>query len=110
MMKIRLFDGLFRSSDNILRNILVLKNGKGLLSIDEGDIYGKRKMIFNSNDWCKKNSWCKKNYGKLIDNWYGDDKKEIIIEKLKMFGFEDKISEFSERFDNYKDIVMKELS
>lgn len=111
MMKIRLFDGLFRSSDNILRNILVLKNGKGLLSIDEGDIYGKRKMIFNSTDWCKKNSWCKKNYGKLIDNWlYGDDKKEIIIEKLKMFGFEDKISEFSERFDNYKDIVMKELS
>jgi hypothetical protein len=111
MMKIRLFDGLFRSSDNILRNILVLKNGKGLLSIDEGDIYGKRKMIFNSNDWCKKNNWCKKNYGKLIDNWlYGDDKKEIIIEKLKMFGFEDKISEFSERFDNYKDIVMKELS
>jgi len=111
MMKIRLFDGLFRSSDNILRNILVLKNGKGLLSIDEGDIYGKRKMIFNSTDWCKKNSWCKKNYGKLIDNWlYGDDKKEIIIEKLKMFGFDDKISEFSERFDNYKDIVMKELS
>ena len=50
------------------------------------------------------------NYGRLIDNWYGDDKKEIIIEKLKMFGFEDKISEFSERFDNYKDIVMKELS
>jgi hypothetical protein len=111
MMKIRLFDGLFRSSDNILRNILVLKNGKGLLSIDEGDIFGKRKMIFNSTDWCKKNNWCKKNYGKLIDNWlYGDDKKEIIIEKLKMFGFDDKISEFSERFDNYKNIVMKELS
>jgi hypothetical protein len=111
MMKIRLFDGLFRSSDNILRNILVLKNGKGLLSIDEGDIFGKRKMIFNSTDWCKKNNWCKKNYGKLIDNWlYGDDKKEIIIEKLKMFGFDDKIVEFSERFDNYKDIVMKELS
>jgi hypothetical protein len=110
-MKIRLFDGLFRSSDNILRNILVLKNGKGLLSIDEGDIFGKRKMIFNSTDWCKKNNWCKKNYGKLIDNWlYGDDKKEIIVEKLKMFGFNDKISEFSERFDNYKDIVMKELS
>ena len=39
-----------------------------------------------------------------------NDKKEIIVEKLKMFGFDDKISEFSERFDNYKDIVMKELS
>ena len=52
-LKIRLFDGLFRSSDNILRNILVNKDGD-VLSIDEGDIYGKRKLIFNMNDWFKK--------------------------------------------------------
>ena len=34
-LKIRLFDGLFRSSDNILRNILVNQSHE-LLSIDEG--------------------------------------------------------------------------
>ena len=43
-LKIRLFDGLFRSSDNVLRNILVNKDGE-LLSIDEGDMFGKRKLI-----------------------------------------------------------------
>ena len=36
-LKIMLYDGLFRSSDNILRNILVDKDGI-LMSIDEGDI------------------------------------------------------------------------
>ena len=41
-MKIRLFDGLFMSSDNILKNILVNEYGD-LLSIDEGDLFGKRK-------------------------------------------------------------------
>ena len=39
-LRIRLFDGLFRSSDNILRNILIDSEGV-VLSIDEGDIYGK---------------------------------------------------------------------
>ena len=52
-LKIRLFDGLFRSSDNILRNILVNENGD-LMSIDEGDIYGKRPLIFDKNNWFKK--------------------------------------------------------
>ena len=42
-MKIRLFDGLFRSSDNILRNILVNKDGV-VLSIDEGDILWKEEV------------------------------------------------------------------
>ena len=41
ILKIRLFDGLFRSSDNILRNILVNKNNE-LLSIDEGDYLWKK--------------------------------------------------------------------
>ena len=49
-LKIRLFDGLFRSSDNIIRNILVNRDGE-LLSIDEGDIYGKRGSIFNKHEW-----------------------------------------------------------
>ena len=56
-LKIRLFDGLFRSSDNILRNILVNSDGV-VLSIDEADIYGKRKLVFNKNDWfCKSEIW-----------------------------------------------------
>lgn len=111
MMKIRLFDGLFRSSDNILRNILLLKDGNGLLSIDEGDIFGKRKNIFNINDWCKKNEWCKKNCGILVNEWlYGVvDGKNIIVEKLKEFGFEDKVSEFESRYDDYYNIVCNEF-
>jgi len=38
--KIRLFDGLFRSSDNILRNILVNESGE-LMSIDENIFMAK---------------------------------------------------------------------
>jgi len=79
MLKIRLFDGLFRSSDNILRNILVLSDGKSLLSIDEGDIFGKRKNIFNMNgDWCKKSDWCKNNCSNIINNCFygGSDEKK----------------------------------
>ena len=114
MLKIRLFDGLFRSSDNILRNILVLKDGNGLLSIDEGDLFGKRGKVFNINDWCRKSDWCKKNCGKLIDKWlYGDnkdEKKNIIIEKLKEFGFENNVEEFENRYDNYIDIVCSEFN
>ena len=49
-LKIRLFDGLFRSSDNIMRNILINDEGV-VLSIDEGDIYGKRPKIFGKTDW-----------------------------------------------------------
>ena len=56
-MKIRLFDGLFRRKDNILRNILVNSDGV-VLSIDEGDIYGKIKLVFNKNDWfCEVKMW-----------------------------------------------------
>ena len=45
-LKIRLFDGLFRSSDNILRNILINENGE-LMSIDEGDIYDIMLMLIH---------------------------------------------------------------
>lgn len=41
MLKIRLFNGLFRTSDNILRNILVSKTNT-FVPIDENDILGKR--------------------------------------------------------------------
>ena len=51
MFKNKTFDGLFRSSDNILRNILVNENGD-LMSIDEGDIW--KKTYFDKKNWFKK--------------------------------------------------------
>ena len=108
-LKIRLFDGLFRSSDNILRNILVDKDGS-LLSIDEGDIYGKRYRIFNHNEYC-----CKKNISDDILNDVIEDilseketKIKLIEKKMSIYGFQKYISEFKDRFDNYKSIIMSE--
>jgi len=111
MLKIRLFDGLFRSSDNILRNILVLNDGR-LLSIDENDIFGKRMEVFGKSDWCLKSKWCKDNYGRVIDELWGvdkDEKKERIIGKLREYGFDSKVEEFVNRWDNYKEIVGNEF-
>ena len=111
MLKIRLFDGLFRSSDNILRNILVLTDGS-LLSIDENDIFGKRKDIFNKNDWCLKNDWCKQNFERVVDDLWGlnkENRKNKIINALVKYGFSDKVQEFSDRWENYKKIVATEL-
>ena len=109
-LKIRLFDGLFRSSDNISRNILVLEGG-GLLSIDEGDIFGKRKIIFNkSGDVCKKDKWYKENVDRVLDEMLsGENKKERLVEELVKYGFDKKVEEFKERFDKYKEIVKSEF-
>jgi hypothetical protein len=112
MLKIRLFDGLFRCSDNILRNILVLVDGS-LLSIDENDIFGKRLCVFNKNDLCVKNDWCKKNFNRVIDDLWGEnkeEKKEKIINYLIEYGFNEKVEEFVNRWDNYKEIIFKEFN
>jgi len=49
----------------------------------------------------------------LIEEWlYGynkDEKKNIIIEKLKEFGFENNVVEFERRYENYIDIVCSEF-
>lgn len=111
MLTIRLFDGLFRCSDNILRNILVLVDGT-LLSIDENDIFGKRLCVFNKNDLCVKNGWCKANYNRVIDELLGENKEEKkrkIIKYLTEYGFSDKVEEFIYRWDNYKEIICKEF-
>lgn len=107
LIKIRLFNGLFRSSDNIMRNILVDINDN-LISIDENDIFGKRKHIFDKHDWCKKHI-NKDIIINMIDEIICVDKNKII-EKMKLYGFHDKITEFKERFDNYKQIVLNEIS
>ena len=111
--KIRLFDGLFCSSDNILRNILVNEDGE-LLSIDEGDIYGKRTAIFNKTDWCVK--WYRAN------NWKGMDmvneileefnvmgKIDMVKERMEYIGFGDKVTKMVDRFMNFRKVVFGEL-
>ena len=106
-LKIRLFNGLFRSSDNILRNILVNKDGV-LLSIDESDIYGKRLAIFNKKEPCIKNV-DKKLIDTILEEFNLISKINVVQKALKQYGFEDKITEMAKRFENYKSIVYKEL-
>lgn len=108
-LKIRLFDGLFRSSDNILRNILVNREGE-LLSIDEGDIFGKRLNIFNKHEWISPKNISDEILNEVLDDILSekDMKIKMIIKKMHEYGFSDKIDEFKTRFNNYKSIVMSE--
>ena len=110
LYKIRLFDGLFRSSDNILRNILV-SNDNRLISIDEGDIFGKRVKIFGKHDWCKKHLHLEIVNDCLDEFNIDKENKEILIcDRLTEFGFNTKITEFKKRYDNYKSIIITELN
>ena len=107
-MKIRLVDGLFRSSDNIMRNVLVNTDGE-LLSIDEGDLFGKRALIFNKRgDWCKKNvsvEMLKEVIDEVLQN--KEDKKTKIQELMVEYKLDHR-QEFCERIDRYEEIVMSE--
>ena len=110
-LKIRLFDGLFRSSDNILRNILVNEEGE-LLSIDEGDIYGKRAKIFNKHDYTKKTS-SKELVDTVLDDLLSNesDKLAVVQKNFELYGFSSTIyDEFETRLKGYRDIVSDELS
>ena len=108
-LKIRLFDGLFRSSDNIIRNILVNRDGE-LLSIDEGDIYGKRVSIFNKHEWVSSKNISDKILHEVLDDILSekDMKIKYVSDKLVKYGFKDKVDEFVNRFNDYKRIVMSE--
>lgn len=110
MLTIRLFDGLFRSSDNNMRNILIGENNT-LISIDEGDIFGKRKIIFEKNDWCKKDEWCRNNIEDVIKNCiFGEGRKELVINKLNEYGYPNEmVSEFTNRYNNYVNIVKEDF-
>ena len=110
LYKIRLFDGLFRSSDNILRNILVSSCKTQLISIDENDIYGKRTNIFNKNDWCTHiNNIDKTIIDEILEEFDLETKIEIVKRKFVLYGFSDKIEEMTTRFKNYRDSVYKEI-
>lgn len=110
LLKIRLVNGLFRTSDNIIRNILINEK-KDMLAIDENDIYGKRKNVFNKNDYCFKDEWYKKNIEKVIkEEIYKKISKKECINLLNKFEFNEKmIEEFENRYDNYIDIVKSEF-
>ena len=109
LYKIRLFDGLFRSSDNILRNILVCNDNR-LISIDEGDVFGKRVKVFGKHDWCKKHLHLEI-VNECLDEFNIDknNKEKLICDRLTAFGFNSKITEFKERYYNYKSIIITEL-
>lgn len=109
-LKIRLFDGLFRSSDNIPRNILVNDNNE-LLSIDEGDIFGKREKVFNKHDWFIKPENCDKElFNDVLDDLLSDSFRKLKgVEKLfKYYQFMN-FDGFKERFTSYRQIIMSEL-
>ena len=110
-LKIRLYDGLFRSSDNILRNILVNRDGE-LLSIDEGDIFGKRMNIFNNHDWVSPKNISNEMLEEVLNDILSekDMKIKMITKRMHEYGFSDKINEFKTRFNDYKTIVMNEWS
>ena len=108
-LKIRYFDGLFRSSDNVMRNILINCDGE-LLSIDEDDLFGKRKYIFNMNgDWCR-DKCDKELIDEVIDDLLEnkDEYKEKVNEVMIQYGMDHHCKEFNERFDNYREIVDNE--
>lgn len=106
MLKIRLFNGLFGTSDNILRNILVSSDNKTLYSIDENDIYGKRKNIFNKNDWCLKDKWCLDNMVRVWKELITHIDIELVKTKLITFGFEHKLGEFKNRLSYTLDDII----
>jgi len=108
-LKIRLFDGLFRSSDNIIRNILVNRDGE-LLSIDEGDIFGKREKIFNVHEWVSPKNISSEILNEVLNDILSekDMKIKYVSDKLVKYGFKDKVDEFVNRFNDYKSIVMSE--
>ncbi len=108
-LKIRLFDGLFRSSDNNMRNILIDKDGE-LLSIDEGDIYGKRDRIFNHNEYCQKKNISEDILNEVIKDILSEKtmKVKLIEKKMNKYGFDKFIPEFKTRFNDYENIIMSE--
>ena len=113
MLKIRLFNGFFRTSDNTIRNILVDKEDE-LWAIDENDIYGVRKAVFNKKDPMMKNEFMTAELiESVIDELdFATHEQTLIDEMPKYFPpqscelYEHKVRE---RVHNYKQIVLDEF-
>jgi hypothetical protein len=113
MLKIRLFNGFFRTSDNIIRNILVDEDDE-LWAIDENDIYGKRKEVFNKKEPVKNSAFMTAELVEsVIDELDFATHEQTLIDELPKY-FSNASCEFyerelRERVRNYKQIVLKEL-
>jgi hypothetical protein len=82
-----------------------------LLSIDEGDIFGKRKKVFNKHDWFIKPDNCDKElFNDVLDDLLSDSFRKLKrVEKLfKYYQFMN-FDEFKGRFSLYREIIMSEL-
>jgi hypothetical protein len=113
MIKIRLFNGLFRTSDNVLNNIIVDENDE-LWAIDENDIYGKRKNVFNKKEYVKKNKFMTvETIENVIDELDFESHEETLIGEMRKYFSNASCKyyerEIRERIHNYKQIIMKEL-
>jgi hypothetical protein len=109
MLKIRLFDGLFLSSDNILRNILVSKSHE-FFSIDENDAFGKRKMIFNKKEPIKRSKYfTREKIEQVLADMNVLAKIDALVDNLKPFDLAHLADRLRERLINYTEIVYSEL-
>ena len=111
MLKLRLFRGVFNTSDNILRNILVGEDEK-LYGIDENDVMGTRKTVFNSKEPIKKSKFFTQERVKRIIkelNLTSETIEELCNEMRRYSGLSSKVYRFSYRAQNYSEIVCKEL-
>lgn len=113
MLKIRLFNGFFRTSDNTLRNILVDEDDE-LWVIDENDIYGKRKNVFNKKESVKNSEFLTIDMiESVIDELDFATHEQILIDEMSKYfpraSCEYYEHELRERVRNYKQIVLKEL-
>lgn len=113
MLKIRLFNGFFRTSDNIIRNILVDEDDE-LWAIDENNVYGVRKEVFNKKEPVRNSEFMTAELiESVIDELdFATHEQTLIDEMPKYFpkaSCEFYERELRERVRNYKQIVLKEL-
>jgi hypothetical protein len=107
-LKLRLLRGLFRSSDNILRNILVESGSHQLFGIDENDIFGKRAKIFNKKEPMKRSAYftrekCSTIIFQIISLG------ESFIADLGKFGLSKHKTVLRERLAMYEQLVFDEI-
>ena len=113
MLKIRLFNGFFRTSDNTIRNILVDEDDE-LWAIDENDIYGVRKEVFNKKEPVRNSDFMTAELiESVIDELdFATHEQTLLDEMPKYFpkaSCEFYERELRERVRNYKQIILKEL-
>jgi len=114
MLKIMLFNGLFRTSDNILRNILVDEDDE-MWAIDENDIFGKRKNVFNKREHIKNSAFLTADLvTSVIDELDFATHEETLVEDLSKYFPKASCDlyekELRERVLGYKQKVLDELN